>query len=63
MTTAAELRAVADALRQVRQQVAFLVHAGDGRVVGRPETRTVLVDGLDLAAALEVLARQLAETK
>jgi hypothetical protein len=59
----AELRAIADALRQVRQQIAFLVHAGDDRVVGRPETRTVLVDGLDVAAALETLAKHLAEPR
>jgi hypothetical protein len=59
----AELQAVADALRHVHQQIAFLVHAEDERIAGRAETQTILADGLDVADALERLAVRLADTK
>lgn len=58
-----EMLALADALRHVREQIAFLVHAQDERITGHPETQTVLGDGLEVAAALEHLAERLAATK
>jgi hypothetical protein len=53
---AAEALAVADSLRSVRGQLARLVHETDV-LLGLPETtRTVLVEGLTVALALEALA-------
>jgi hypothetical protein len=59
---AAELLATADALRQCRAAVARLVHADHGALAGQHATRTLLVEGLDVADALEVLAARLGET-
>lgn len=59
----AEMLAVADALRHVQQQIAFLVHAEDDRVAGHAETQTILAAGLDVADALERLAERLADSK
>ncbi|HEY7154436.1 MAG TPA: hypothetical protein VH575_10800 [Gemmataceae bacterium] len=59
----ADMLAVADALRHVQQQIAFLVYAEDDRIAGHAETQTILADGLDVADALERLAELLAETK
>jgi hypothetical protein len=59
----ADMLAVADALRHVQQQIAFLVNAGDDRVAGQDETQTILDDGLGMAEALERLAERLADTK
>jgi hypothetical protein len=59
----AEMLAVADALRHVQRQIAFLVHAGDDRVAGQDETQTILADAIDMAEALERLAERLADTK
>jgi hypothetical protein len=56
---AAEMLAVADALRQARAQLCRLVHEGRTAVRGQPATRTVAVEGLDVAAALETLAQRL----
>jgi hypothetical protein len=58
-----EMRLVAEALRHVQQQIAFLVHAGDDRVAGQDETQTILTDAIDVAEALERLAERLADTK
>ena len=59
----ADMLAVADALRHVQQQIAFLVYAEDDRVAGRAETQTILADGLAVAEAWERLAERLADTK
>jgi hypothetical protein len=58
---AAQLLAAAEALRQVRGQLCRLVHADHAAVAGQPEARLVLVEGLDVAAALETLAGRLGE--
>jgi hypothetical protein len=58
-----ELLAVADALRQIRQQIDFLVRAEDERVADQDETQTILADAIDVAAALERLAERLTATK
>ncbi len=57
---AAEMLAVADALRTIRGSLARAVHTDHPAVTGRPEVRTVLVEGLDVAAALEALAQRIA---
>jgi hypothetical protein len=57
---AAELLAVADGLRQVRAAVARLVHSDHAALAGQPATRTLLVEGLDVADALEVIAQRIA---
>ncbi|HEY7159570.1 MAG TPA: hypothetical protein VH575_36825 [Gemmataceae bacterium] len=57
-----EMRLVADALRHVREQIAFLVHTGDERVAGQDETQTILDDAIAVAAALERLAERLIAT-
>lgn len=57
---AAEWLAVADALRQVRQQLCRLLHASHPVATHR-EATTVLVSGLDAAMALETLAQHLVE--
>lgn len=61
-TFSSEMLAVAEALRHIQSQIAFLVHAEDDRVVGHAATQTILADGLDVADALERLAEFLAET-
>ncbi len=58
---AAELLATADALRQVRGQLVRLGFEAHPAVAGTPEARLVLVEGLDVAAALETLAGRLGE--
>jgi hypothetical protein len=60
---AAELLAVADALRSVCSQLCQLVHADHPAVAGQPEARLVLVEGLDVAAALEVIAQRLGASR
>jgi hypothetical protein len=59
----AEMLALAEALRHVHWQIAFLVHAGDDRVAGQEEPQTILGDAIDMAEALERLAERLADTK
>jgi hypothetical protein len=59
----ADMLAIARALLHVQQQIDFLVHAGDDRVAGHAETRTILADAIDVADALERLAERLNETK
>jgi hypothetical protein len=58
---AAELLAVADSLRHLRAAVARLVHSDHRALAGQLATRTLLVEGLDVAAALESLAARLGE--
>ena len=58
-----EMLAVADALRHVQRQIAFLVYAENDRVAGHAETQTILADAIDMADALERLAERLADMK
>ena len=59
----ADMVAVADSLRHIQRQIAFLVHAEDDRIAGHAETQTLLADAIDVADALECLAERLADTK
>jgi hypothetical protein len=54
---AAELLAVGDALRTARVQISRLVHEGNA-LASWNAVRTVMVEGLDVAAALEELAQR-----
>jgi hypothetical protein len=59
-----QMLATADALRQVRHQLAFLVHAGDPLAAANgPEISTILTDGLNTAGALEKLASRVGKAK
>lgn len=57
--SAAEMLATADSLRSVRNQISLLIHEGHALPTWGA-VRTVLVEGYDVAQALETLAHQLA---
>ena len=56
---AAEMLATADALRSVRAALYLRMAADEANPADAPQARKVLVEGLDVAQALEQIADQL----
>jgi hypothetical protein len=54
---AAEWRATADSIRQSRAQLYRLFAADEPPVTSHPQTNIALIDGLNVAIALEALAQ------